>query len=171
MAKPIKHVTPADRVDRWKKLWGTPRRLDSATTDSAFEEFEAGFLPSHMRKHFLKLFGQPKAQFGNRFFQEDAQYRDWNMKISSFAGEGEHVEVTVIYGSPDALEAHFLRGERRRTLRDIVIDDWQAACAIVRAGPTKLFVFVEPKMRGCIVRAEHSGEQPIEGEATANSPE
>jgi hypothetical protein len=111
-----------------------------------------------MRKYFLKSFGVPKAKFGNRFFMEDATYRNWDMQISSFAGEGGHVEVVTLYGSPDALEAYALRGERRRSLRDIVIDDWQASCAIVRAGETTLFVFIEPKMRGCIVRAVHDGE-------------
>lgn len=152
MAKPQKLITPADRVDRWKKLWGTPKRLTVGETDAAFEEFEDGLIPSHMRKHFLKLFGVPKAQFGNRYFPDDAQYRDWNMKLSALIGEGDPVEAVVIYGSPEALEAHQLKGERRRTLRDIIIDDWQAACAIVRAGETTLFVFVEPKMKGCIVR-------------------
>ncbi len=153
MAKPIKNVTPTTRVEGWKKLWATPRLLDDTATEAAFEEFLDGFVPGHMRKYFVKSFGVPKAAFGNRYFMEDASYRNWDMKISEFAGEGDHVEVVTIYGSPDKLEAHVLRGERRRSLRDIVIDDWQASCAIVRAGTTTLFVFIEPKMRGCIVRA------------------
>ena len=159
MAKPIKVVTPENRLERWKKLWATPRRLDVAATDAAFEEFEEEFVSGHMRKYFLKSFGIPKAVFGNRYFKEDALYRSWDTRISSFAGEGEHVEVVVIYGSPDKLEAHQLKGERRRTLRDIVIDDWQAACAIVRADTTTLYVFIEPKMKGCIVRTVHSGDE------------
>ena len=162
MAKPIKFITPANRVERWKKLWATPKLLDAATTDAAYEEFQNEFVPGHMHKYFLKSFGVPKAQFGNRFFMEDAQYRNWDMKISAFAGEGGHVEVIAIYGSPDALEAHALRGERRRSLRDIIIDDWQAACAIVRAGPTTLYVFIEPKMRGCIVRVVQAEGTEVE---------
>ena len=142
----------------WKKLWATPRLLNQEETDAAFEEFQEGFIPGHMRKYFLKSFGVPKAVFGNRYFMEDATYRNWDMKISSFAGEGEQVEAIAIYGSPDRLEAHALRGERRRSLRDVIVDDWQAACAIVRAGETTLLIFVEPKMRGCIVRAIHAEE-------------
>jgi len=152
-------------VERWKKLWATPRLLDVSLTDAAFEEFQEAFVPGHMHKYFLKSFGVPKAQFGNRFFMEDAQYRSWDMRLSSFTGEGEHVDVTVIYASPDALEAYALRGERRRTLRDIIIDDWQAACAIVRAGPTTLYVFIEPKMRGCMVRTVHDEESELQEQA------
>ena len=152
MARLQKHVTPDNRIDRWKKLWATPKKLTPVETDEAFEEFQEEFVPGHMHKYFLKSFGVPKAQFGNRFFMEDAQYRNWDMRISSFVGEGEHIEATVIYGSIDALEAHHLKGERRRTLRDIIIDDWQAACAIIRSKEANIFVFVEPKMRGCMVR-------------------
>ncbi len=126
--------------------------MDDSAAELAFEEFQEGFLPGHMRKLFLKSFGVPKAKFGNRFFTEDAQYRNWDTKLFSLAGEGPNVETIVIYGSPDKIEAHLLKGERRRSLRDIVLDDWQAACAIVRAGPTTIFVFIEPKMRGCIAR-------------------
>jgi len=153
MAKPIKHITPENRVDRWKKLWATPRKLGDAETEAAFEEFQDALVPSHMHKMFLKIFGAPKAQFGNRFFVDEAVFRNWDTRLTALVGEGEHVEATVIYGSPDSIEAHALRGERRRTLRDIVIDDWQAACAIVRAGNSQLYVFIEPKMRGCIVRS------------------
>lgn len=159
MAKPIKAISPANRVERWKKLWSTPRRLDGAETDAAFEEFQQALVPGHMHKQFLKLFGLPKAKFGNRFFVDEAVYQNWDTKISTLARVGEgHVEATVIYGSPDELEAHRFRGEPRRTLRDVVVDDWQAACAIVHAGPTTLYLFVEPKMRGCIVRTVRSGE-------------
>gem|GEM_PF-1106556 len=157
MAKPIETVTPPNRMERWKKLWGTPRKLEGEALDLAFEEFEDALVPRHMHKLFLKSFGQPKSKFGNRFFADDSIYRNWDMKISQFAGEGEHVEATIIYGSPDKLEGHVLRGERRRSLRDIVIDDWHAACVIVRAGKTTLYVFVEPKMKGCIVRTVVEG--------------
>jgi len=39
MAKPIKVVTPDNRVERWKKLCGKPRLLDEAEADQAFEQF------------------------------------------------------------------------------------------------------------------------------------
>lgn len=152
MAKPSKSITPDNRVERWKKLWGTPRRLDADATDAAFEEFEAALVPSHMHKLFLKSFGVPKAQFGNRFFNDDASYQNWDTRLAILGATGTHVEVTVIYGSPEALEAHTMRGETRRTLKDFLIDDWHAACAIVRATNRTFYVFIEPKMRGCIVR-------------------
>jgi len=155
VAKPIKTITPADRFELWKKLWGTPKLLNDIETEAAFEEFQESFIPGHMQKYFLKSFGVPKAVFGNRYFMEDAQYRNWDTPISSLAGEGDRIEAVVVYGSPEKIEAHLLKGERRRTLRDVVMDDWQAACAIVRAGATTLYIFIEPKMRGCIVRAVH----------------
>jgi hypothetical protein len=153
MAKPIEHVTPPDRVDRWKKLWGAPKRLNDDENAAAFDEFADALVPSHMHKKFLKTFGVPKAQFGNRFFVDDAHYKNWDTKLASLLPpDVTHVEVVVLYGSPDALEGHKMRGETRRTLRDIVIDDWQAACSIARAGRTSVYIFVEPKMRGCVVR-------------------
>jgi len=149
----MKEVTPANRVDRWKKLWSTPRPMDDTATEAAFEEFQEAFVPGHMHKRFLKTFGVPKAEFGNRYFMEDAVFKSWDTRLNTLvSAEGDPVEVVVLYGSPDQLEGHLLRGERRRSLRDIVIDDWQAACAIVRAESTTLYVFIEPKMRGCIVR-------------------
>jgi hypothetical protein len=161
MDKPIKSVTPDNRLERWKKLWCKPRLLDADETDISFEEFQEALVPSHMHKLFLRSFGQPKAKIGNRFFKEGAAYFDWDRKLSSLVRDEGQAEVTVIYGSPDALEAHELRGEMRRTLRDIVIDDWHAACAIVRATDRTLYVFVEPKMRGCIVLAKvHEQESP-----------
>ncbi|AIE83842.1 hypothetical protein [Fimbriimonas ginsengisoli] len=165
MPKPTKTITPDNRVDRWKKLWATPRKMDAAETDAAFEEFQEAFVPSHMHKLFLKSFGVPRAQFGNRFFKEDATFQNWDTRLSNLVGAvGDHLEVNVIYGSPDALESYWLRGERRRSLRDIVIDDWQAACAIVRAGRTTVYLFIEPKMRGCIVRVVQSGDPTPEEE-------
>ncbi|MGV3614969.1 MAG: hypothetical protein ACO1SV_06500 [Fimbriimonas sp.] len=166
MAKPSTHVTPANRLERWKKLWGGVRRLEATETDDAFDEFADNLVPSHMHKLFLKSFGQPKAQFGNRFFVDEATYQNWDTKLSMLGAEGTHAEVTIIYGSPDKLEAHAMRGEVRRTLRDILIDDWHAACAIVRAGSRTLYVFIEPKMRGCIVRSIR-GESEAEPEPVA----
>jgi hypothetical protein len=159
MARKQGAVTPDNRVERWKKLWATPRLLGTADTEAAFEEFEDAVVPSHMHKLFLKSFGVPKAKFGNRFFADDSTFQNWDTKLSDLVGEGEHVDVTVIYGSPESLEGHQLRGERRRTLKDIVIDDWHAACAIVRAGSNTLYIFIEPKMRGCIVRSAHSADE------------
>lgn len=154
MAKPIKSVTPDNRVERWKKLWGTPRRLDDVATDAAFEEFADALVPSHMHKLFLKTFGVPKAQFGNRYFNDDASYQNWDTRLTTLGAGGTHAEVIVIYGSPDKLEAHQMRGETRRTLKDFLVDDWHAACAIVRAEARTFYVFLEPKMtRGCIVKA------------------
>lgn len=153
MAKPTARPTPDNRVDRWKKLWATPRLLDDAATDEAFDEFAEALVPSHMHKMFLKQFGTPKSQFGNRFFVDGVSFQNWETRFSILgAGESGSLEATVIYGSPDRLEAHQLRGETRRKLRDVVIDDWHAACAIVRSPRATFYVFVEPKMRGCIVR-------------------
>lgn len=164
MSRPNKFITPEDRMEKWKKLWATPKLLDASATDEAFDEFVAHFVPGHMKKSFLRTFGVPKAAFGNRFFLDSSAYHNWDTKISTLAGEeGGHVDVTVIYAGPDRMEGHSLRGERRRSLRDIVIDDWHLACAIVRAGRADLYVFVEPKMRGCIVRAvrtDGSEEEP-----------
>ena len=153
MAKPTEHVTPEGRIDRWKKLWGTPKRLNDEENAAAFDEFADALVPSHMHKKFLKTFGVPKAPFGNRFFLDDAVYKNWDIRLATLLPpDATHVEVVVLYGSPDALEGHRLKGETRRSLRDIVVDDWHAACAIVRSGGTSLYVFVEPKMRGCVVR-------------------
>jgi hypothetical protein len=164
MGKPIEHATPDGRVDRWKKLWGTPKSLDADATAAAFDEFADAFVPSHMHKKFLKTFGVPKAQFGNRFFVDDVAFRNWDTKLAALLPpEVKQVEATVLYGSPDALEGHRLKGEPRRSLKDLVIDDWHAACAIVRAGGTSVYVFVEPKMRGCAVRTVRGLEENSEG--------
>jgi hypothetical protein len=166
MAKPVKHVTPPDRMDRWKKMWATPRLLDAEATDLAFEEFQEQFVPGHMHKLFLRSFGTPGAKFNNRFFSDHASFQNWDLKIGELVGaEGGHIEAIVIYGSPDRLEAHFLRGERRRRLRDIFIDDWHPACAIVRGGRVTLYVFIDNKMRGCIVNTVVTEGEPEESEA------
>lgn len=154
MPKPRTSVSPENIADRWKKLWATPKRLDDATTDALFEEFQDQFVPSHMHRQFLKFFGTPKASFGNRFFVDDAVYKTWETRLSLLGvGETGHVEVTVIYGSPDALEGHALRGETRRSIKDIFMDDKHAACAIVRSPRITLYAFFEPKMKGCVVRS------------------
>ncbi len=153
MAKPVSYITPPDRVDRWKKLWATPRKLDDANTEAAFDEFMDAFVPRHMQKKFASTFGVQKAMFNNRFFMEDATFQNWMSKLSSLVGfDGEHIEVTVMYASPDAVEAYVLRGDRRRTLKDFLIDDWHAACAIARAGTRTLYIFIQPRMRGCMLR-------------------
>lgn len=152
MAAPIKPITPPDRIGKWGPLWAKPKLLDSAATEAAYEEFVEGFVPSRMHNLFLRTFGVKKAIFGNRFFMEDAIYHDWNVKLSDLGAE-EPLDVIAIYALGEELEGYQLRGQSRRSLRDIVIDDWHASCAIVRSGETRLFVFVEPKMRGCIVRS------------------
>jgi len=152
MAKPTGPITPVDRVEKWKKKWGAVRLLDDETTEADFAEFQDALVPGHMQKRFANTFGVPRAVFGNRYFVDDAKYQDWDTKFTTLLWSNvTHVEATVIYASPDSLEAHRMRGEIRRTLRDVIIDDWQAACAIVRGGDSTLYVFVEPKMRGCIV--------------------
>ena len=156
MATPKKFVTPPDRIERWRKLWAAPKRLSEDETDDAFDEFQECFVRSHMRKMFLKQFGRSRAEYGTRFFLEDVSRYNWKTRLSQILGEGDPVEATVIYGSPDALEAHTLRGERRRSLRDIVIDDWFAACAIVRGPEKTIYLFVQPKMNGCLLRTDES---------------
>ena len=165
MPKPLETITPDKRVDRWRKLWASPVVLSDVDTEAAFEEFSEAVVPSHMHKRFLKIFGVPKAVFGNRFFKDEAVYRNWDTRLSSLLpSQVEHADVTVIYGSPDAIEGHQLRGQVRRTLRDIVIDDWFAAAAIVRGGGMNLYVFVEYKMKGCIVLSikDENYTEPVE---------
>lgn len=159
MANPLREITPEGRVERWKKMWGNPKLLDDDATETAFDEFVEQFVPVRMQRQFAKLFGTPKAQFGNRCFAEDSQHHNWDTKLSDFAELDDHTEVIVIYGAPDRNEAHSLRGDRRRSLKDIVIDDWHPACAIVRARSANLYVFVENKMRGCIVRVVQNSDE------------
>lgn len=160
MAKPTARATPDNRVERWKKLWGTPRALDDDAVTEAFDAFREAFVPSHMHKMFMKHFGVPKSAFGNRFFVDEAAFRDFDTRFTMLLPPGEtHVEATVIYGTPDTLEGWALRGETRRSLRDLLVDDWHAACAIVRAGSTTLYAFIEPKMKGCVVRTVQEEEQ------------
>lgn len=171
MAKPIKHVTPEDRVGRWRKMFAAPRLLDAEETEAAFEEFTEAFVPSHIRKRFVKFFGVPRAVFGNRFFMEDAQYQNWDTRLSQLlSSASSHADAIVIYGAPDQLEAHALRGELRRSLRDIIIDDWQAACAIVRAGNVTIYFFIEPKMKGCMIRIVNAGGD-LDGPTEADGPD
>ena len=153
MARLGKGITPENRLETWKKLWGSPRLMDDGETEAAFDEFVDAFVTSHMRKRFLKLFGVPKAQFGNRCFMEDASFRNWETKLTSLgAAEGGHVEVTVIYALGESLEAHWVRGQSRRSLRDIFVDDWEGACAIARADEVTFYMFVQAKGGGCMVR-------------------
>lgn len=145
--------TPEGRVDRWKKLWGTPRRLSVQETEDAFDEFADAFVPSHMHKRFLKTFGVPKASFGNRFFLDDVTFRNWNTRLNQILpGDVAEVEVEVVYGSTEAIEGWRLRGETRRSLRDVFVDDWFGGLAVVRAGETTLYLFIEPKIQGVLVR-------------------
>ena len=150
---PSPRPTPDGRVDRWKKLWGTPRALDTASVEDAFDEFRDAFVPSHMHKRFLKMFGVPKTAFGNRYFLDDVSFRNWNTRLNQILpADVADAEVEVIYGSLEAIEGWRLKGETRRSLRDVFIDDWFGACAIVRGGETTLYLFIEPKIRGVLVR-------------------
>jgi hypothetical protein len=147
-----KAITPEGRIERWKKLWSTPRPLSTEEADKAFEDFVETFVPGHMEKKFRQFFGTPRAKFGNRFFRDDVKFHAWDRSLASLGiREGTHAEATVIYAGLDDIEAHRMRGETRRTLKDLVIDDWHAACAIAEGEETKLYIFIEPKMRGCIV--------------------
>ena len=153
--------TPENRVERWKKLWGTPRPMDVRETEDAFDEFRDAFVPGHMHKRFLKTFGVPKAAFGNRFFLDDVAFRNWNTRLDQILpGDVASVEIEVVYGSPEALEGWRLKGETRRSLKDVFIDDWAGGCAIVRGGSTVLYLFIEPKIRGVLVRIVRDVETP-----------
>ena len=153
MAQPSPRPTPDNRVERWKKLWGTPRPLDVRSTEDAFDEFREAFVPSHMHKRFLKTFGVPKAAFGNRFFVDDASFRNWNTRLDQILpAEILEVEVEVIYGSTETLDGWRLKGATRRSLRDVFIDDWVGGLAIVRAEGTTLYLFIEPKIQGVLLR-------------------
>lgn len=150
--RPSTRPTPDNRVERWKKLWGTPRPLNVRDTEDAFDAFREAFVPGHMHKRFLKTFGVPKAAFGNRYFVDDTVFRNWDTRFDQIVGSDvTEVEVEVIYGSPEELEGWRIKGAPRRSLRDVFIDDWFAGCAIVRAGTTTLYLFIEPKIRGVLV--------------------
>lgn len=152
MAKPPKFVTPPDRVEKWKRFWGTPRKLSPEQSEAAYDTFVEGFVPSHMEKKFHQFFGTPRAAFGNRFFRDDATYHPWETRLSNLGlVEEKAIEVTIVYAAGDDLEAHVLKGEPRRTLKDIFMDDWHAAGAILVAGEHTLYLFIEPKMKGAIV--------------------
>lgn len=147
-----KTITPEGRVERWKKLWSAPKLLSTEDADAAFETFVSEFVPGHMEKKFRQFFGTPRAKFGNRFFLDDSKYYTLDRSFTSLGvREGTHVEAIVIYAGLHEVEAYRLRGETRRTLKDLMIDDWHAACAIVEGESTMLYVFIEPKMKGCIV--------------------
>ena len=155
----VPRPTPDNRVERWKKLWGTPRPLDAKATEDAFDEFRDAFVPSHMHKRFLKTFGVPKAAFGNRFFVDDASFRNWNTRLDQILPANvEEVEVEIVYGSTEAIEGWRLKGATRRSLRDVFIDDWFGACAIVRSEATTLYLFIEPKIQGVLVRTVKTAE-------------
>ncbi len=152
MAKPIKFVVPENRVEVWKKKWGTPVLLDQAVAEAALEEFVEAFIPGHMHNRFERTFGVARAKFGNRFFHEDAKYRTWEVRLSEMLKtDATHLEAIVIYAAGERVEAYRIRGELRRSLGDIFVDDWHAACAIVRDSEMTLYAFVEPKMKGSVV--------------------
>ncbi len=153
MARLNKTITPENRLPFWKKLWATPKKLDQEAADAVFDEFMNGLIPRHMHKIFLKSFGAKKEQLNNRFFLDDATFQNWETKLQDLLpSKDEMIEATVIYGSSESLEAFQLRGQPRRSLKDVVMDDWQASCALVRAETSTLYVFVDIRMRGCIVR-------------------
>lgn len=157
-----KTITPEGRLASWKRFWATPRLLTEVEADAAFEEFVEVFVPGHMEKKFRQFFGTPRAKFGNRFFLDDAVFYTLERTLASLGiKEATHAEVTVIYASLHAVEAYRLRGETRRSLKDIIVDDWHASCAIAEAPGIKLYIFVEPKMKGCIVFRvmEHEEEE------------
>lgn len=166
MAKPVASATPPNRVERWKKLWGTPRPLSDDATTEVFETFRDEFVPSHMHKRFLKTFGVPKVAFGNRFFKDDAVYRDLDLKIGMLLPSTEtHIEAKIIYATADTLEGWALRGESRRSFRDLFVDDWHTACARIEAGSSVLLAFMEPKMKGTMVRIIRGGPISVPDEA------
>ena len=72
------------RIHRWKKLWGTPKRLNDEENAAAFDEFaDALGTQPHAQQKFLKTFGVPKAPFGNRFFLDDAVYKNWDIRLAT----------------------------------------------------------------------------------------
>lgn len=153
MARKPKQPTPDDRPDRWKARWGGLRQVPDEETTAAFEAFCEAFVPSHIRGRFIKTFGVPKAGFGNRYFHDDASFKVLPTRMTDFfAPEATHVEAIVFYALDDEVEAHRMRGETRRTFQDLFVDDWHAACAMVTGGGTTLYAFIEPKMKGSVVR-------------------
>lgn len=126
--------------------------LSDEETVTAFDQFREAFVPGHMHKQFLKFFGMPKAAFTNRFFTDDATFVDLDTRFSRYGiPEDAVIEATVIYGNEDELEAYALKGQGRRSARDLFIDDWHAACAIVTHGDLTLYIFIGLRMKGCLV--------------------
>lgn len=141
-------------------MWGKAVLVGETETTELFDDFVENFVVGHMQNRFLKTFGVPKATFGNRFFHEDAVYFRLDMRISHLITQATHVETVVLYGSPEEVEAHRMRGETRRKFRDVFVDDWHPGCAIVIAEGKTLYMFCEPKGEGVIVRTVRTGPEP-----------
>jgi len=166
VGKRITSPTPPDRLEKWKKNWATPVLLSDEETEANFDEFTDAFVPNHMHKRFIKTFGVPKAPFGNRFFVDEAVYRNWDTKLSELLPSAtDQAEATVIYANPEGMEAYRMRGQTRRSLRDVIIDDWHGACAIVRGPGTTLYLFIEHKMKGVVVLSRGAGPDLAEADA------
>lgn len=150
MSKPI---TPEGRLESWKRRWSAPRQLSDAEAEAVFDRFVEGFIPGHMEKKFRQFFGTPRAKFGNRFFCDDAFYHDWDRTLATLGfAEVQHAEVAILYAQGKTLEGYRFRGEPRRSLKDLFVDDWHAAVAVIEAGDLVMYAFIEPKMRGSVVR-------------------
>lgn len=139
-------------------MFGKAHLMDDAATEAAFDEFVDNFVPGHMQTRFTKTFGVPKATFGNRFFYDDAVYHRMNIRIESIIALEPPIEFIVLYGSSEHIEGHWMKGEARRRFEDIFGDDWHAACGIAKSPGKTLYLFVEPKGRGCIVKIHRESE-------------
>jgi hypothetical protein len=162
VANPSEGRRRAPREETWKRLWAAPIELNDAATEATFEELTEALVPGHMQGRFVKRFGVPRERFGNRFFVEGAVFRDWSTRLTELGVAGSHVEVDVVTASGDELRGYRLRGQSRRTLKDVVIDDSEAVCAIVRDSQVTLYILTEPGMRGAIVLVadDHSDQAP-----------
>lgn len=152
------------RQETWLKLWGKARPLSDDETSLVFEEFLEQFVPPHMHKMFIRVIDAPKAKFGNRFFREDSAFTPFETPLFQLlhsAAPEDMVEAKVILPRAEKFDGFVLKGQARRTLRQLVIDDWQTTMATLNLEGETVYVFVEPKMGGCMIRTVGISEAPL----------
>lgn len=152
----------APRTETWKKLWGTPVALSDEETEQIFDEVIDALIPTHMQVRFAKRFGVPKEKFNNRYFTDRAVFKGWDAKLSHLGLEGETVFVEVVVPTGDEIRGYRLKGQTRRALKDIVIDDVEAVCAVARTPMMTIYIFAEAGTRGCIVLASADSGGDVE---------
>lgn len=135
----------------WKKLWATPVELDEEATEAIFDELLDAIVPSHVQIRFTKRFGNPKEKFDNRFFSDRSFFREWTTTLSHLGAEGGQMTVDVVTASGKDFHGYRLKGQTRRTIKDIVIDSHQSVGAIARTSMITIYMLVMSGTKGAIV--------------------